>query len=113
MFTISGPGSPSVLSNMLPSIEQHVRWVAGCIDYVQDKDLSSIEATLSAEDYWSGHVNEVAEETLYPHCNSWYLGINIPGKPRVFMPYIGGFPEYCEKCDEVAANNYEGFAVSN
>ena len=113
MFTISGPGSPSVLSNMLPSIEQHVRWVAGCIDYVQDKDLSSIEATLSAEDYWSGHVNEVAEETLFPHCNSWYLGINIPGKPRVFMPYIGGFPEYCEKCDEVAANNYEGFAVSN
>ncbi|MCZ6890165.1 MAG: NAD(P)/FAD-dependent oxidoreductase [Gammaproteobacteria bacterium] len=113
LFTISGPGSPSVLSNMLPSIEQHVRWISDCIEYVQNHDLAYIEATLEAEDEWVGHVNEVAGETLFPTCNSWYLGVNIPGKPRVFMPYIGGFPAYCEKCDAVADNGYEGFAVSN
>ena len=113
MFTISGPGSPSVLSNMLPSIEQHVRWVADCIEYVRDRNLAGVEATLDAENEWTAHVNDVAGETLFPTCNSWYLGVNIPGKPRIFMPYIGGFPAYREKCDEVAANGYEGFALSN
>ncbi len=112
MFTISGPGSPSVLTNMLPSIEQHVNWISDCIEYLTDQNLAAIEATKAAEDNWVEHVNEVADSTLYPTCNSWYLGANVPGKPRVFMPYLG-FPPYVEKCNEVAAAGYDGFALSN
>jgi cation diffusion facilitator CzcD-associated flavoprotein CzcO len=111
LFTVTGPGSPSVLSNMVPAIEQHVNWIADCIQYLGDANLSEIEATLDAEDQWIDHVNEVAGMTLYPGCNSWYLGANVPGKPRVFMPYIG-FPTYVEKCDEVAAKRYDGFSLS-
>jgi cation diffusion facilitator CzcD-associated flavoprotein CzcO len=111
LFTISGPGSPSVLTNMLPSIEQHVNWIANCIRYLCEHELASIEATTEAEDAWVAHVNAVADATLYPTCNSWYLGANIPGKPRVFMPYIG-FPAYVEKCNEVAGKGYLGFAVT-
>jgi cation diffusion facilitator CzcD-associated flavoprotein CzcO len=111
LFTISGPGSPSVLTNMLPSIEQHVNWIADCIQHLCDRRLACIEATIEAEDSWVSHVNAVADGTLYPTCNSWYLGANIPGKPRVFMPYIG-FPAYVEKCNEVAANGYKGFALT-
>jgi cyclohexanone monooxygenase len=110
LFTITGPGSPSVLSNMLPSIEQHVNWIAECIAHLREEGLGRIEATLEAEDAWVAHVNEVAGETLYTTCNSWYLGANVPGKPRVFMPYLG-FPPYVEKCQEVAAKGYEGFAL--
>ncbi len=110
LFTISGPGSPSVLSNMLPTIEQHVNWIAECIAYVNGRGMREIEASVSAEDSWVEHVNAVAHTTLYPHCNSWYLGANIPGKPRIFMPYIG-VPPYVEKCNQVAANGYEGFAL--
>jgi cation diffusion facilitator CzcD-associated flavoprotein CzcO len=110
-FTITGPGSPSVLSNMVPSIEQHVNWIADCIAYMGDRGLGRIEATSEAEDAWVAHVNEVADTTLYKTCNSWYLGANVPGKPRVFMPYLG-FPPYVEKCNEVAAKGYEGFALS-
>ena len=110
LFTISGPGSPSVLTNMMVSIEQHVKWIADCIEHLHDHGLATIEATQAAEDDWVGHVNDVAGMTLYPTCNSWYLGANVPGKSRVFMPYIG-FPPYAEKCDEVAANGYEGFAL--
>jgi cation diffusion facilitator CzcD-associated flavoprotein CzcO len=112
LFTVSGPGSPSVLTNMMVSIEQHVEWITECITYMRDKNLGAIEATPVAEENWVGHVNEVADQTLYPGCNSWYLGANVPGKPRVFMPYFG-FPPYVEKCNEVAANGYEGFALSN
>jgi cyclohexanone monooxygenase len=112
LFTITGPGSPSVLSNMLPSIEQHVNWISDCLHHLREKGLASIDATLEAEDAWVDHVNEVAGLTLFPSCNSWYLGANVPGKPRVFMPYLG-FPPYVEKCNEVAANNYEGFALSD
>lgn len=112
LFTVSGPGSPSVLTNMMVSIEQHVEWITECITYMRDKNLGAIEATPAAEENWVGHVNEVADQTLYPGCNSWYLGANVPGKPRVFMPYFG-FPPYVEKCNEVAANGYEGFALSN
>jgi cation diffusion facilitator CzcD-associated flavoprotein CzcO len=111
LFIITGPGSPSVLSNMLPSIEQHVDWIAGCIGSVRKQGLSRIEPTEAAEDAWVTHVNGVADATLYPSCNSWYLGANIPGKPRVFMPYLG-FPAYVEKCAEEAAAGYQSFALS-
>ena len=110
LFLITGPGSPSVLSNMVPSIEQHVDWIAGCIAWLRERGLERVEATPAAEDAWVAHVNEVASMTLYPSCNSWYLGANVPGKPRVFMPYLG-FPPYVRKCNEVAAKGYEGFAV--
>ncbi|HEX5796128.1 MAG TPA: NAD(P)/FAD-dependent oxidoreductase, partial [Geminicoccaceae bacterium] len=110
LFTITGPGSPSVLSNMLPSIEQHVDWIAECIGHLRAQGLGRIEATGAAEDAWVAHVNEVAGATLFPSCNSWYLGANVPGKPRVFMPYLG-FPAYVQKCAEVAARGYEGFAL--
>jgi cyclohexanone monooxygenase len=112
LFTISGPGSPSVLTNMIVSIEQHVRWIGDCINYLEDHNLGAIEATTEAEDAWVEHVNEVAEPTIFPGCNSWYLGANVPGKPRIFMPYLG-FPPYVEKCDEVAENGYAGFSLSN
>ena len=110
LFMISGPGSPSVLTNMIVSIEQHVEWIADCMAYLRDNGLAAIEATRSAEDGWVAHVNAVADLTLYPTCNSWYLGKNIPGKPQVFMPLIG-FPPYVEKCNEVVANGYEGFEL--
>ena len=112
LFTITGPGSPSVLTNMLPSIEQHVEWIADCIHYVGSRGLRTIEATQPAEDAWVEHVNGVANQTLYPGCNSWYLGANVPGKPRVFMPYIG-FPPYVQKCNEVVAKGYEGFRLAS
>jgi len=111
LFTVTGPGSPSVLSNMVPSIEQHVNWIADCIGYLREHDLGRIEASREAEDAWVEHVNAVAGETLFPGCNSWYLGANVPGKPRVFMPYLG-FPPYVEKCNEVASKGYEGFSLA-
>jgi cyclohexanone monooxygenase len=112
MFLITGPGSPSVLSNMIVSIEQHVDWVADCLAYLRAHDVASVEATQDAEDRWVAHVNEVAYNTLYPQANSWYMGANIPGKPRVFLPYIGGIPAYRAICNEVAAKGYEGFALT-
>ncbi|HKU06482.1 MAG TPA: NAD(P)/FAD-dependent oxidoreductase [Bradyrhizobium sp.] len=112
LFIITGPGSPSVLSNMIVSIEQHVDWISDCLAYMRDEGLVTMEATTSAEDKWVAHVNEVAHTTLYPQAASWYMGANIPGKPRIFMPYIGGVPVYRQKCDEVAAKGYEGFAMT-
>ncbi len=111
LFIITGPGSPSVLSNMIVSIEQHVDWIADCIASLRARDYAAIEATIEAEDGWVAHVNEVANTTLYPKANSWYMGANIPGKPRIFMPYIGGVGAYRKKCDEVAAKGYEGFTL--
>ena len=111
LFAITGPGSPSVLSNMAISIEQHVEWIADCLDYLRRHELACIEATADAEDAWVRHVEEVGNSTLFPLANSWYMGSNIPGKPRVFMPYIGGVGPYRQKCDEVAANGYEGFQL--
>ena len=113
LFTITGPGSPSVLSNMLPTIEQHVEWIADCITFLRDNGVSTIEAERGVEDAWVDHVNDVASKTLRYECNSWYLGVNIPGKPRIFMPYIGGMPAYRQKCDEVAAAGYAGFQLTN
>ena len=112
LFIITGPGSPSVLSNMILSIEQHVDWISDCLAYMRDKGIAAMEATKPAEDKWVAHVNEVAHTTLYPQAASWYMGANIPGKPRVFMPYIGGVPAYRQKCSEVAARGYEGFALT-
>jgi cyclohexanone monooxygenase len=86
LFTVTGPGSPSVLVNMAVAIEQHVDWLADCIAYLRAHDLASIDPTPEAEDAWVDHVNEVASHTLFPHANSWYMGANVPGKPRVFMP---------------------------
>ena len=111
MFMITGPGSPSVLSNMPVSIEQHVEWISDLLEYMRENDIDAIEADAQAESDWVDHVNEVADMTLYPLADSWYLGANIPGKPRVFMPYPGGVGLYREKCDEVAANGYEGFVL--
>jgi cyclohexanone monooxygenase len=112
LFIITGPGSPSVLSNMIVSIEQHVDWISDCIAYMRDHGFDSLEAEKDAEDKWVAHVNEVAFSTLYPQANSWYMGANIPGKPRIFMPYIGGVGPYRQICNEVAARGYEGFAMT-
>jgi len=112
LFMITGPGSPSVLSNMMLSIEQHVDWITDCLAYLGDRQLGVIEATEAAERDWVAHVNEVANTTLYPLANSWYMGANVPGKARVFTPYIGGVPVYREKIEQVAATGYEGFALA-
>lgn len=111
LFIITGPGSPSVKSNMVASIEQHVDWITDCLGYLRDKKIRQIEAYEDAENEWVEHVNEVADATLYPRANSWYVGANIPGKPRVFMPYVAGLDKYRKICDEVAANDYRGFSL--
>lgn len=112
LFMITGPGSPSVLSNMMVSIEQHVDWVADCLAHMQARALTRIEPTQEAEDAWVAHNTEVANRTLYPQAASWYMGANVPGKPRVFMPYIGGVGAYRQLCDENAAKGYEGFRLT-
>ncbi|MBL6078448.1 NAD(P)/FAD-dependent oxidoreductase [Belnapia sp. T18] len=112
LFMITGPGSPSVLSNMIVSIEQHVDWLSDCLAHMRARGLTTIEATPEAQEAWVAHGSEVAERTLYPQAASWYMGANVPGKPRVFMPYIGGVGTYREKCAEIAAKGYEGFRLS-
>ena len=112
LFTITGPGSPSVLSNMLISIEQHVDWISDCLEYLRERGLTTIEATPEAQDAWVEHIRQLGEKTLYPLANSWYMGANIPGKPRVFMPYVAGVGPYRKRCDAVAAAGYEGFALA-
>ncbi|SDY74316.1 cyclohexanone monooxygenase [Modestobacter sp. DSM 44400] len=113
LFIVAGPGSPSVFSNMVNSIEQHVEWITTLIEQVTLRGLSRAEATEEAEQQWIEHVNEVAEQTLYPRSpNSWFFGANTPGKPRVFMPYVGGVGTYRQKADDVAAKDYEGFVLS-
>ena len=111
LFMITGPGSPSVLSNMPVSIEQHVEWIADVVETMHERGIATIEADSEAETAWVAHVNEVADQTLFMLADSWYLGANIPGKPRVFMPYPGGVGVYRTKCDEVVANGYEGFVL--
>ena len=112
LFIITGPGSPGVKSQMIVSIEQHVEWISGCLDYMREHRLSRIEAEPEASRAWVEHVNAVGDSTLYPQANSWYVGANIPGKPRVFMPYVAGVGVYRQKCAEVAANGYEGFSLT-
>jgi cyclohexanone monooxygenase len=112
LFIITGPGSPSVLSNMIVAIEQHVDWIADAIAAMRDRGLEVMEASKDAEDKWVAHVNEVAHGTLYPQANSWYMGANIPGKPQIFMPYIGGVNVYRQICNDVVAKGYEGFVMT-
>ena len=113
MFTITGPQSPSVLSNMPVSIEQHVEWVTDCIEAMRASGKTTIEPTQQAQDQWVAHVNEVVNTTLLTKANSWYMSANIAGKPRAFLPYLApeGVGGYRRKCAEVAANGYEGFAL--
>jgi len=109
LFMVTGPQSPSVRSNMMGSIEQHVDWMADCIAHIEASPNSVIDAELQAQEEWIVHSTEVAHETLYPKAASWYMGANVPGKPRVFLPYIGGVGRYREKCDEIAKSGYTGF----
>ena len=109
MFMVTGPGSPSVLSNMMVSIEQHVDWITDCLTFLRSNGLTTIEPEHTAEDEWVAHVNEVAHRTLYPRAASWYMGANVVGKPRVFLPYIGGVGNYRQRCAEVAQAGYPGF----
>ena len=111
LFMITGPGSPSVLASMIQAIEQHVDWMVDCITHMRDVGAQTIEAEIEHEDAWISHVNEVAEMSLRSTCSSWYVGANVPGRPRVFMPYIGGFPIYVNKCNEVMSKGYEGFRL--
>ncbi len=113
LFTVTGPGSPSVLSNMLVSIEQHVDWISDCINYLDQTGARTIEPSSAAEESWVRHVFEVADGTLLTaeSCNSWYLGANIPGKPRIFMPYVAGVGAYRQQCDAIVADGYRGFNI--
>jgi cyclohexanone monooxygenase len=112
MFIVTGPGSPGVKSQMIHSIEQHVDWVSDLLKTASERQIRRIEADADAEMKWVSHVNEVADATLYPRANSWYVGANIPGKPRVFMPYVAGVGVYRELCDEIAADDYRGLKLS-
>ncbi|MGK5115650.1 NAD(P)/FAD-dependent oxidoreductase [Geodermatophilus sp. CPCC 205506] len=111
LFTITGPGSPSVISNVVVSIEQHVDWITECLRHLREHAIDTIEPDRDAEDAWVQHVHDVAAVTLYPRAPSWFVGANVPGKPRVFMPYLGGVPAYRQKCDEVVAAGYDGFRL--
>ena len=110
LFTITGPGSPGVVTNVPVAIEQHVEWIADVLSYMRDNCMDTIEATEAAATEWTSHVQEVADATLFPTADSWYMGANIPGKPRVFLPYIGGLGVYRRKCEQIAADGYAGFA---
>ena len=112
LFTITGPSSPSVLSNMLVSIEQHVDWVSDCIKWMREEGKASIEPSDSAEREWAEHTEQLANMTLYPKANSWYMGSNVPGKPRMFLAYVGGVGTYRLICDHVAATGYHGFEAA-
>jgi cyclohexanone monooxygenase len=112
MFMITGPGSPGVKSQMILSCEQHVDWIVDCLAHMGANGIAAIEPTAAAQTAWTRHVGDVADATLYPLANSWYMGANIPGKPRVFMPYVGGVHRYKQKCDEIAAQGYAGFSMT-
>jgi cyclohexanone monooxygenase len=112
LFTITGPGSPSVLTNMPVAIEQHVDWIADCIDYMRHHEIDTIECSAEAEQTWTSEVAQLAEGTLYGTADSWYSGANIEGKARGFMPYLGGLNVYRARCDLVAAGDYEGFVFN-
>ncbi|MEJ6669827.1 MAG: cyclohexanone monooxygenase, partial [Pseudomonadales bacterium] len=112
LFTVSGPGSPSVLSNMIVTIEQHINWIMDCLDTMKQQQTRTIEATAEAASNWVESGNAIAAGTLFPTCNSWYLGANVPGKPRIFMPYVGGFPSYVAICEQVKNEGYQGFVFS-
>ena len=113
LFTITGPGSPSVLSNMMVSIEQHVDFVADCIAHMRHKGFTTVEPTPEAENGWAEHVRALGEASLYPRAKSarsWYMGANVPGKAQVLLPYVGGVGRYRRECERVVERGYEGFA---
>ncbi len=112
LFTITGPSSPSVLSNMLVSIEQHVDWITDCIRWMDERNQATIEPSVEAEDEWATHTDLQAHLTLFPKANSWYMGANVPGKTQMFMAYVGGVGTYRIVCDSIAASDYEGFEFS-
>ncbi len=109
LFTVTGPGSPAVLTNVVASIEHHVGWIADHIEHLRAAGITRVEADAQAQTDWVAHVAELAGRTLFGRAASWYMGANIPGKPRVFMAYLGGFRAYRERCEQVAASGYEGF----
>lgn len=112
LFVVTGPGSPSVLANMVLGAEQHVDWIGDLLDYMAAHGYSTVEAEPQAVADWVTECNERAAATMFPQANSWYLGANIPGKPRVFMPFIGGFGVYGAICADVAASGYKGFTLA-
>jgi cyclohexanone monooxygenase len=114
LFVCVGPGSPGVLATYPPQIELQVGWIVDFVQYLVDHALTRADVDAQAQDEWGEHVNEVAKGTMFTaaSCNSWYLGANVEGKPRVFLPYVGGLPTYMEKCNEVAAHGYEGFVLA-
>jgi cyclohexanone monooxygenase len=111
-FHVTRPGSTLAFTNAMVAIEHHVDWIADCIHYLDSHGHQTIEASLEAEAEWVAYVRKAAERTVLLSCNSLYLGSNVPGKPRVFMPLAAGFPRYAKKCSEVAANGYEGFLIA-
>ena len=112
LFTVTGPGSPSVLSNVVVSVEQHVEWICDCLAHMRAEELDRIEPEAQAQEVWAQHVDDIARQSLMPDTNSWYMGANIPGKPRMFMPYMGGVGVYRRKCDDIASAGYTGFSFS-
>ncbi len=109
LYTVTGPGSPAVLTNVVASIEHHVGWIADHIEHLRAAGIARVEVDPQAQADWVAHVAELAGRTLFGRAASWYMGANIPGKPRVFMAYLGGFRAYRERCQLVAASGYEGF----
>ncbi len=112
MFMVSGPGSPSVMGNVVAANEQHVEFIGEIIEYMDRLGIRTIEPLPRAQDEWTEHVRELADQTLYGRADSWWIGANVPGKPRVFLPYIGGLDVYRQRCDEIAAAGYAGFALN-
>ena len=112
MFIVTGAGSPSVLVNMIVGIEHHVEWISDCLQHMRNTGLDTMEPTRAAEDGWVEHVNQAADKTLFPKANSWFLGANIPGKPRVFMPYVAKIGVYRKECQAVADEDYRGFTLT-
>lgn len=113
LFTVTGPSSPSVLGNMIPCVEQHVDWIAACLGHMRGYGLDRIDADPHAQDAWAVEVQTVADQTLYPRAKSWYLGDNVPGKPRVFLAFVGGLATYADRCAAVARAGYAGFHLSS
>ena len=111
LFNIAGPGSTAAFTNVIVAIEQHVEWIADCITHMGREGKTTIEAAEAAEAGWTEVVNAAARRTVFLSCNSWYLGANIPGKPRMFMPLADGFPRYAAHCADVARKGYEGFVL--
>jgi cyclohexanone monooxygenase len=111
LFIVTGPGSPSVISNMVLSVEHHADWIADCMTALRHRGIERIEASAEAQAQWVAHVRDVAIGTLFSKANSWYIGANIPGKPRVLMPYVGGVGVYHQTCQKIADEGYRGFVL--